>query len=138
MTHQLAIVVALAVALHGNDPTDAGAIARAVLSRQWPAQVLDVRVDRAGAHAVAGLMLSGVKLKRRVGPAAFLADANRMIDVALSAAPVEEVDLWVVVPRAPGVLDTVFTLTVRRGASNRHPYWDPRWRAGLAPPAANR
>jgi hypothetical protein len=94
-----------------------------------------VRVEQVDAHRVAGITLDGLKLKRRVKPAEFYREANRMIDIALAQTDVEEADLRAFVPPAR----TVFTLTVRRAdADLREPYWDPAWRAGLSASAANR
>ena len=129
----------------GNDRPVAVAVARALLARPWSAQILRVRVEGAAAHRVAGITLSGVKLRRRLAPPAFLREANAIVDLALaSAAGVEEVDLHVTVPLDVGAgivtsgdyahatTRTVFTLTVRRDEPRRRePYWNPAWRAGL-------
>lgn len=135
----------------GNDRATALALARILLARRWSAQILKVRVERAGAHRVAGVVLSGVKLKRRLTPPAFLGEANAIVDLALRASAVEEVDLWTTVPLNAGAgavtsgdyakpsSRTVFSLTVRRDAPNtRETYWDSAWRAGLGAATANR
>lgn len=131
----------------GNARADATRIARALLARDWAAQITQVRVDRVAEHRVAGITLLGVKLRHRVDSAEFLREANEVVDLALSTdGGLEEVDLRATVP-APrrgsvGEMDqpfiaTVFTLTVRRDAiRGRSAYWDPAWRAGLNPPRA--
>ena len=145
------VELAAAARAGGNDRATARALARALLARPWAAQIVKVRVERAGSHRVAGIVLSGVKLKRRISPAAFLAEANALVDMALRSSSVEEVDLWATVPLGAGAgmvtsgdyakptSRTVFSLTARRdGAGAREPYWDPGWRAGLGAATANR
>ena len=135
----------------GNDRDAAVALAVALLPRPWTAQITEVRVERAGGHAVAGITQSGVKLRRAIDPPGFLREANAIVDLALQSSDVEEVDLRAVVPLAVGagtvtspdfahaVERTVFTLTVRRDRPGlREPYWNPVWRAGLATSSANR
>jgi hypothetical protein len=129
----------------GNDRPAAVALARVLLARPWSAQILRIRVERAASHRVAGITLSGMKLKRRLAPPAFLREANAIADLALASdVQLEEVDLHVTVPLDVGVgtvtsgdyahsaTRTVFTLTVRRDEPRvREPYWNPGWRAGL-------
>jgi hypothetical protein len=126
----------------GNARIEAEQVARALLAHPWAMQVIEVLVDRAGTHRVAGVTLLGVKLKQRVDASGILAQANRLVDLALASDPrLEEVDLQVTVPagnrRSAGDMDkvydrAVFTLTVRRAKPQvREPYWDPVWRAGL-------
>ena len=129
----------------GNERPAAVALARTLLARPWAAQITRVRVERAGEHVVAGLTLSGVKLRRQVGSDEFLREANALVDLALQSAPeLEEVDLTVTVPLEAGVgtatsgdfgragSRTVFTLTVRRAEPKaREAYFDPAWRSGL-------
>ena len=115
----------------GNDRPAAVALAGALLAHPWAAQITQVRVDRAGSHAVAGVVLSGVKFKAPVGAGEFLRQAQEIVALALRTTPVEEVDLWTTIPLDAGVgavtsgdfakptARTVFTLTVRRAASER-------------------
>jgi hypothetical protein len=126
----------------GNARAEAERVARVLLAQPWAMQVTGVEVDRVGAHRVAGVTLLGVKLKRKVDAAGFLAQANRIVDLTFASdSKLEEVDLRVTVPsgprRSPGDMDriydrAVFTLTVRRAAPRlRDAYWDAAWRAGL-------
>lgn len=126
----------------GNDRADAVLVARTLLARQWAAQVVNVRVDSAASHRVAGITLLGTKLKRRVNSATFYREVNEIVDLALKSDPaLEEVDVRATVPavRKPEAgemdepfVDTVFTLTVRRSRPNaREAYWDPAWRSQL-------
>jgi len=83
----------------GNDPELAERIGAALLKAPFPEQLLKVRVLRAPAATVVGLMLSGVKLHVGVDRKAFAADVGGMIDRAFDAGPdVVEVDVWAVVP----------------------------------------
>jgi hypothetical protein len=126
----------------GNARAEAEHVARVLLAKPWAMQVTRVEVDTAGSHHVAGVTLLGVKLKRKIDAAGFLAQANTIVDVTLASdLQLEEVDLRVTVPSGPrgaaGDMDrvydrAVFTLTVRRSApGTREPYWDAAWRAGL-------
>ena len=129
----------------GNERPAAVALGRALLAHPLAAQIVKIRVERAGAHVVAGLTLSGVKLRRPVGSAEFLREANALVDRALAAEPqLEEVDVTVTIPLEAGIgpatnsdfgratSRTVFTLTVRRAApAVREAFWDAAWRAGL-------
>ena len=56
----------------GNGKAEAVLIGRTLLARTWPAQIAKVRVDRAGSHAVAGLVLSGVKFHGPLDERGFL------------------------------------------------------------------
>ena len=126
----------------GNDRQEAVVVARALLARSWAAQVVQIRVDRAASHRVAGVTLLGVKLQRRVDSKTFYREANQLVDLVLATDPqLEEVDVRATVPAARKVdagegdepyFDTVFTLTVRRDAPrDREAYFDPAWRAQL-------
>lgn len=110
----------------GNLPAEAQTIGRALFVSVWPAQILKVRVDGAGGHEVAGLVLSGVKFHERLDKAGFEREVEELVRRAFAAAPVEEVDLWATVPipydkREPVTGDyaqptsrVVFAVTCRR------------------------
>lgn len=126
----------------GNARAEAEHVARALLAQRWAMQLIQVEVDQIGSHRVAGVTLLGVKLKQKVDAAGFLAQANRIVDLAFASdSELEEVDLRVTVPwgrrSSAGDMDriydrAVFTLTVRRSAPHvREAYWDAAWRAGL-------
>ena len=136
----------------GNDRAGAVALATALLAREWPAQVLKVRVDSIGSHHVAGLLISGVKFHTPLDEAGFLREVAAIVEQAFAASNVEEVDVWTVVPLDAGkgaivsgdlakpTSRTVFTVTVPRAeraridAIVRDPadvFWDPTWRASL-------
>ncbi|MGH7661649.1 MAG: hypothetical protein ACRENA_12150 [Vulcanimicrobiaceae bacterium] len=126
----------------GNQRIEAERVARALLAQPWAMQLIQVEVDRVGSHRVAGVTLLGVKLKRKIAAAGFLAQANRIVDITFASdSQLEEVDLRVTVPSGPrgsaGDMDqvydrAVFTLTVRRSSPRvREAYWDAAWRAGL-------
>lgn len=141
----------------GNDPRLAHAIGDRIFARIEPVQVVKVRVDAVNDHRVASLLLSGVKFHGRVTYASFLAEVERLALDALAAAPVEEVDVEVVVPPgyAQGVLvggdgnipqyRTVFTMTVKRNetapelaaraASGNGIFWDAAFFRALRFPA---
>ncbi len=108
--------------------------------------MLKVRCDRAGAHRVCGLVVSGVKFHRPLDRTAFEGEVRQLIRGAFAAAPVEEVDLWATVPLDAGVgavvsgdlakptSATVFAITVTRAelagldarlTSARDVFWDP-------------
>jgi len=131
-----------------------------LFNRQWGAQILRVYVDGAGSHQIAGIVLSGVKFHRPLTRALFMNEVNAIIQEAFSAAPVEEVDLWCVVPLAIGkgavvsgdlaqpTERTVFSVTTRRDAAHGADdatYWDASWAhdalhdnsRGASPAAAN-
>ena len=86
----------------GNDRADALRIARRLLARVLPAQVLQVRVDAVGPHRVAGIVVSGVKFHRPLGVRGFDDEMASLVNGALDAAPVEEVDVWATVPLDAG------------------------------------
>jgi hypothetical protein len=136
----------------GNRRADAVQLGRVLLRTIWPAQVLKIRVDGAGRHEVAGLVLSGVKFHRRLDPAGFGAEVAALIRLTFTTLGVEEVDVWATVP-LPYVEQTpvngeylqpteriVFGATVPRsdaaafGARLRRGddvFWDPVWRSSL-------
>ncbi len=136
----------------GNRKADATALARALLAVTWPAQLLKVRIDGAGTHEIAGLLLSGVKFHRRLAPADFTAEAVALVERSFAASRVEEVDVWAVTPlpvtRAEvqsgeylkPTARVVYSATVRRAEAGTFAtrlrrgdgvYWDPAWRRGL-------
>jgi hypothetical protein len=154
-----ALVPALAAAApadlraFGNDRATALTVARALLAHPLAAQLTRVRCDRAGAHRVCGLVLSGVKFHRPLDRAGFVNEVRGLIRGAFAAAPIEEVDLWATVPLDAGhgavvsgdfaqpTSATVFTITVRKAdlaqldarlASGRDVAWDPAFAASLA------
>ena len=113
-----------------------------LFKHQWGAQILRIYVDGAGSHQIAGIVLSGVKFHRPLTRVLFLDEVKTIIARALEAAPVEEVDLWCVVPLAVGkgavvsgdlaqpTERTVFSITVRRAdrrVRDDAMYWDAGW-----------
>jgi hypothetical protein len=110
----------------GNDRMRAIVLGEVLLATVWPAQVLKVRVDGAGGHRIAGLVLSGTNFHARLDEAGFLREVKALIALAFARAPIEEVDLWVTVPLDAGIGATVsgdmaqptshnvFAVTVRR------------------------
>lgn len=124
-------------------------IGRAIFATQWSAQVLNVYADGMGSHRVAGLRLSGVHFHRALTRAAFAGEVAELLRRAFAAAPVEEVDVWAVVPLAVGkgivvsgdlakpTSRTVFTISVRRTEPaakilsrmnvGRGVFWDQEW-----------
>ena len=129
-------------------------MARVLLAHTWPAQVLKVRVDGAGAHEVAGLVLSGVKFHEPLSPRGFLAEVTALAQATLRSSAVEEVDVWTTVPLAVGkgavvagdfarpTTRIVFSATLPRAAAapgvarylerGDAVFWDPAWKASLA------
>jgi hypothetical protein len=136
----------------GNHRADAVALGTVLLARRWPAQVLKVRIDGTGGHAVAGIVVSAVKFHERLDPAEFTAEAVALVSAAFAASGVEEVDLWATVPLpvteeevSTGdylrpAAQIVYAATVRRterstfaGRLRRgeNVFWDPAWRRSL-------
>lgn len=126
----------------GNRLAQARALARVLLERPLPAQLLKVRVDGVGAHEVAGLVLSGVKFHGNLDRAGFEREVAALVARAFAVSSVEEVDVTTIVPIAflPGTIvsgdlakptaRTVYTATIRRaGRSQRASatYADPAW-----------
>ncbi|MGH7729027.1 MAG: hypothetical protein ACREM2_09570, partial [Vulcanimicrobiaceae bacterium] len=120
-----------------------------------PAQILKIRVDGAGPHLIAGLMLSGERFHAPLDPARFSNEVIALTVRSFAALPLEEVDVWAVVPIAvprgsivSGDLAIpteriVYSATVRRAEGPAFAarlrrgddvFWDPRWRAALAAP----
>jgi len=127
---------------YGTRKDTAVRIGRRLFTRGWSAQILRVYVDGAGSHQIAGIVLSGIKFHRPLGRALFLAEVGSIIALTFDAAPVEEVDLWCVVPLSVGrgavvsgdlaqpTERTVFSVTVRRRDRWRDGgamYWDAAW-----------
>lgn len=136
----------------GNRRDEAVRLARVLLAHTWPAQVLKIRIDAAGSHAVAGLVLSGVKFHRNLDAQGFLAEVAALVRQTLAAAAVEEVDVWATVPIAVGkgavvagdfaqpTSRIVFSCTIRRsdardvlGRLRRGDsvFWAEDWKAEL-------
>ncbi len=129
-------------------------IGRALLARPLPAQLTQIRCERAGTHRACGLVLSGRKFKVRLDRRAFLAEVRALIAGAFAAAPrVDEVDLWTTVPFGVGSgavvsgdfavasAATVFAVTVTRAdlpgleqrlATGRDIFWDRTFARSLA------
>ncbi|MBV9973409.1 MAG: hypothetical protein JO135_08750 [Candidatus Eremiobacteraeota bacterium] len=117
-------------------------IGEQLLTRQWRAQILRIYVDGAGSHQIAGIVLSGVKFHRPLTRALFMDEVNAIVSQTFAASPVEEVDLWCVVPIDAGkgavvsgdlaqpTERTVFSITLRRAGratASRAVYWDAAW-----------
>ena len=98
-----------------------------LLAHPLPAQLLQVRCERAGPHADCGLVLSGVKFKRILDRRRWNAEVAALIAGAFAAAgAVDEIDLWATVPLDAGkgvvvsgdfarpTSATVFSITVPR------------------------
>ncbi|MBV9646660.1 MAG: hypothetical protein JO043_04275 [Candidatus Eremiobacteraeota bacterium] len=137
----------------GNRHKEAVQLGRALLVHPWPAQVLKVRVDGVDSHAVAGLVLSGVKFHGALDENRFLAEVAALAQRTFAASPVEEVDIWTTVPISVGkgaivagdfaqpTTRIVFSVTLRRAEAtkglsaklrdNQRIFWDPPWRATL-------
>lgn len=133
----------------GNAKPVAVQIGKALFTTQWSAQILKVYANASGRHTVAGVLLSGVKFHRPLTRDEFVAEVEAIVGRAFAAAPVEEVDLWCVVPlnvgkgvvvtgdNAKPTQRTVFTVTVRRGENpaavrnridaGKTVYWDTDW-----------
>jgi peptidoglycan/xylan/chitin deacetylase (PgdA/CDA1 family) len=136
--------------IEGNAPDLAERVAVALLSGEFPEQILKVRVYKAAPAVVAGIMLSGVKFHEPVNRQTFAADAADMIYRTFASDPsVSEVDVWAVVPipvasnatvsgdLAVPTTRTVFSASVRRGDWVREQdglgvsYWEPGFLQGV-------
>jgi len=147
------VALRAAARARGSDRLTAVAVARALLANPLPAQLVQIRCERAGAHRICGLVVSGVKFKYALDRRAFLAEVRALIEGAFRTAPIEEVDLWTTVPLSAGkgavvsgdaavpTAATVFAVTVprialgqleRRLASGRDVFWDPSFADSLA------
>ncbi|MGP6156822.1 MAG: hypothetical protein ACLPYS_04805 [Vulcanimicrobiaceae bacterium] len=141
----------------GNRKQEAYQLGRALFATVWPAQILKVRVDAVGSHQVAGLLLSGVKFHHGLDVDGFAAEVGEIARRSFASSPVEEVDIWAVVPLpidkataktlvvsgdyAQPTAKTVFAVTVLRSAAatldgrvrrGSGVFWDPDWKALLA------
>lgn len=138
----------------GNDKPEAARIGRDLFTTEWPVQVTKIRVDTAGSHKVAGLVLSGTKFHEPVTPDRFTTEVIDLVNRTLAASSVEEVDVWVTLPLptyahevvagdlAQQTSYIVYAATVRRGEREtfgerlrrgEDVYWLPKWRATLSP-----
>lgn len=136
----------------GNRKDEAVKIGRSLLATRGPAQILKIRVDGVGPHQIAGLVLSGAKLREPVDAAGFVEQVIELVEGTFEAGDVEEVDVWatVPIPVAPGAIVSgdlavptshpVFSATVRRVDRKTYAsrlragdgvYWLPEWRADL-------
>lgn len=138
----------------GSDLVAARQIASALLARPLPAQLLEVRCERAGPHLDCGLVLSGTKFHRRLDEAGWDAEVTALIAGAYAAEPsADEIDCWATVPIATGrgevvsgdfaapTTANVFSITVPRTdraavaarlRGGRGVFWDPAFRASLS------
>ena len=128
------------------------AIGKRVFAHDFPAQVLKIRVDGEGRHTIAGVTISGVKFKHPIDPSGLTAEVATVVREAFAAAPLEEVDVWAMVPFAqpPKTVVSgeyaqptsriVYSATVLRGdlpaldallGGTRAIFWDGAFRAGL-------
>lgn len=136
----------------GGEHAVAVAIGKRVFTHDFPAQVIKIRVDAEGRHAIAGITISGTKFKHPIDPTDLTGEVATIVRDAFSAAPVEEVDVWTTVPLAqpPKTIVSgeyaqptehiVYSATVKRSdlgaldallAGTRAVYWDAAYRAGL-------
>jgi hypothetical protein len=137
----------------GNRPAIARRVGDAIFAATWPAQVTKVRVDAAGSHAVAGLVLSGVKFHRSLDRSGFLDEIASLVATTFAHSDVEEVDVWATVPvpthkhevvagdLAMPTSHIVFAVTAKRAdgrafvtrlRAGRDVYWDQGWSTTLA------
>lgn len=136
----------------GNRKDVAVRIGQALFATVWPAQLVKVRVDGAGRHDVAGLIISGVKFHARLDEPSFTREVVALVDRAFAVSDVEEVDVWVTIPLAVVPHEVVggdlaqptsrivygatvvrseratFSARLLRGDNV---FWDPAWRASL-------
>jgi hypothetical protein len=136
----------------GNRKPLAIQVGRSLLRTVWPAQVMKIRVDGVGTHAVAGIVVSGVKFHSALDPAAFTAEIVALVQRTFAASDVEEVDIWATIPLpyVPQVpVDGEYlqpTTRIVYAAAVERPelatfaarlergdevYWDPAWRRSL-------
>lgn len=133
----------------GNRKPQAIAIGRALFRTQWPAQVLTVYADGIGPYEVAGLRISGRNFHSALTRPLFAAEVAALATETFAAAPVQEVDIWAVVPLRVGkdvvvagdlarpTSRTVFSVSAHRGESaaalqtrilaGRGVYFDQDW-----------
>jgi len=137
----------------GNRKAEAIRIGQALFTTLWPVQIRKVRVDGTGRHLVAGLVLSGVKFHGKLSAEGLTNEVIALVDRTFAADPVEEVDVWTIVPLPTYVHEVVsgdlaqptsrivygatilrselptFAARLRRGDDV---YWQPGWRQSLA------
>jgi hypothetical protein len=139
----------------GNRKATATQIGRALFGTVWPAQLVKVRVDGAGSHEVAGLVISGVKFHASLDAASFTREVVMLVAQTFAASGVEEVDVWATVPLgvvphevvggdlAQPTSRIVYGATVVREELATFParlqrgddvFWDPQWRGALGGP----
>jgi hypothetical protein len=136
----------------GNRRAVAVRIGEALLARTWSAQIVKIRVDGAGGHNVAGIVLSGVKFHQRLGPSAFSDEVIALVAGAFAASDVDEVDVWATIPLPVTAQEVesgeylrptariVYAATVERSEASSFAgrlrtgddvFWDPAWRRSL-------
>ena len=136
----------------GNRRSEAVKIGRVLFATIWPVQIVRVRVEGVGSHAVAGLHLSAVKFHGALDRSGFLNEIETLVGRTFATSRVEEVDVWatVPIPHVAGVpvsgdlakptSRTVFAVTCRREQlgglsarlrSARDVYWASDFEAGL-------
>ena len=138
----------------GSDLNAARTIARALLARELPAQLMHVRCERVAVHVDCGLVVGAEHFHRPLDRAGWNDEIAGLIEGAFAAAPyVDEVDCWATVPLDAGkgavvsgdyavpTAATVFSITVPRAeraavrarlADGRGVFWDPAFRASLS------
>jgi hypothetical protein len=147
------VALRAAARARGTDRATAITVGRALLANPLPAQLVQVRCERAGTHRICGLVVSGVKFKHPLNRQGFLAEVRGLVEGAFSHAAIEEVDVWTTVPLSAGkgavvsgdaavpTAATVFAVTVPRTAlaqldaqlaSGRDVFWDPSFADSLA------
>jgi hypothetical protein len=139
----------------GNRKDVALRIGQALFATVWPAQLVKVRVDGAGPHEVAGLIISGVKFHARLDERAFTREVVALVSRTFAVSAVEEVDVWATIPLAVVPHEVVggdlaqptsrivYAATVVRGEQatfsarllrGDQVFWDPAWRTSLGGP----
>jgi hypothetical protein len=134
----------------GNRKDEAVKIGRSILATRGAAQVTKIRVDGVGPHQIAGIILSGEKLREPVDAAGLLEQAIGLIEATFEAGDVEEVDVWATIPipvpagaivsgdLAVPTSRTVFSAGARRVDRRIYAerlragmgvFWAPDWRA---------
>ncbi len=136
----------------GNRPAVARGIGDTLFATSWPAQIMKVRVDAVGSHAVAGLTLSGVKFHAPLDRDGFLEEISKLVAQTFAHSSVEEVDVWTTIPLPTRVHEVVsgdlamptsrivFAVTAKRSegdafgarlAAGGDVFWDADWARSL-------